>query len=305
MMSLPQFPIFKNIELHDKDIFEDYLKNFPPYSDFNFVSLWSWNTDEKIKFSFLNENLVLELSDYVDNTPILTFIGQIKVIDTVDSLLEFAKSQGFASELKLLPKHNFANLDIREINDRYKLSEDYNNFDYILDVSALSTMSGQKLKHKRKLLNRFKKNYESSIQIKYMDINDINKHLINFYHHWSKNKSKPDLNINELHAITRLLKHYHFFNTIVMSVHLEDRLIGFTLFEELSKDWALSSFQKGDISFSGIYEFLNHRLALHLQEKGIKFVNIEQDLGVEGLRRAKMDYNPTFLKKFTISKKIN
>ena len=300
-MTLPNFPTFKKIELHDKQIFDDYTKSYPLYSDFNFVSLWSWNIDEEIKFTFLNNNLVVELTDYIDNTPVLTFLGNNKVIDTSEALLQYSEQKHSKKHLNLLPEVNFTNVD-KDFLDSYNLKEDTSNFDYILDVNYIAAMAGQKLKHKRKLLNRFIRNHGSKAIIKYMNIQEVKLHLLDFYHHWSKNKQQKDLNSNEFHAIKRLLHHYNFFNTTVMSVHIEERMIGFTLFEEISGDWALSSFQKGDISFEGIYEFLNYNLALHLSNKKIKYVNIEQDLGIEGLRRAKMDYNPTFLKKFTLSK---
>lgn len=298
-MHLPLFPTFKKIELHDKDIIERHTEKYKPYSDFNFVSLWSWNLEDQIEFCFLNDNLVLKLTDYVDNTPFLTFLGNKKIIDTLEQLFSFSETAGLGNKLKLLPSDNFNNL---QLGNEFILEEDVDNFDYILDVAKISTMKGQVLKHKRKLLNSFLKNYGNDVKVNYMNLPEIKKHLISFYHHWSKSKNQHDLNINELHAIQKLLKHYHFFNTIVMSVHHKDKLIGFTLFEEISKDWALSSFQKGDISYRGIYEFLNHNLAKHLNEKNIKFVNIEQDLGISGLRRAKLDYNPSFLKKFTLKK---
>ncbi len=302
-MKSPQFPVFQKIQLHDKQTFDKYVNAFPLYSDFNFVSLWSWNLDDEIKFTYLNGNLVIELADYVDNSPFITFLGQQKVLDTSDQLLRFAQEKGWGEQLKLLPYHNFTKVNHDELISKYNLKEDPNNFDYILDVNQIAAMSGGKLKQKRKLLNRFMRNHGDKVKIKYMDIKEVQEHLLNFYDHWSKSKSEAELNTNELHAIKRLLKHYHFFNTTVMSIYIDDSLIGFTLFEEITDFWALSSFQKGDISYEGIYEFLNYNLAIHLMKKGIRYVNIEQDLGIRGLRRAKMDYNPTFLKKYTLSRK--
>ena len=40
---LPEFPQFKKLELSDKEEVEKFTSKFPPYSDFNFVSMWSWD----------------------------------------------------------------------------------------------------------------------------------------------------------------------------------------------------------------------------------------------------------------------
>jgi len=40
---LPEFPKFKGIELSDKEDVEKITHKYPSYSDFNFVSMWSWD----------------------------------------------------------------------------------------------------------------------------------------------------------------------------------------------------------------------------------------------------------------------
>lgn len=298
-MSKLIFPQFKKISMHDMPVFEKYLSKFPPYSDFNFVSLWSWNIEESIKFSFLNENLVIQLKDYKNENPILTFIGFNKIRDTIKTLLQFCEKNNFKKELKLLPEINFNNINIKKLSDEYRVSEDIDNFDYVLNVSSIASMKGRKLKHKRKLLNKFLKNYDDQIQVEYIKPRNTN-HFIRLYHSWSKNKQENELNRNELKAIKRLLEQSKNFNIIAQIVYIKDIIVGFTLFEEVSTKWALSSFQKGNTSHQGIYEFLNNNLSKYLNQKGIGLLNIEQDLGVPGLRRAKKDYNPSFLKKYSL-----
>jgi hypothetical protein len=89
-----------------------------------------------------------------------------------------------------------------------------------------------------------------------------------------------------------------------MCVFVDGLLRGFTVFEQVTKEYAILSFQKADKSYPGIFEFLNHSIALYLHKRGCMFMNMEQDLGIPGLRQAKRKYDPTYLKKYSIRPKM-
>ena len=65
-------------------------------------------------------------------------------------------------------------------------------------------------------------------------------------------------------------------------------------------DTIVIHFEKGDTRFKGIYQAINKHF-LAAQENRFTFVNREQDLGDEGLRKAKLSYNPvTFMQKYDV-----
>src|ERR1043165_3627696 len=101
---IPFFPEFKFLEWNDKDNVEKLTKEFPPYSDYNFVSMWSWNTRKKMQVSQLNGNLVLLFYDYVTETPFLSFIGRNDVDDTALKLIDYSIQHYSTGILKLIPK---------------------------------------------------------------------------------------------------------------------------------------------------------------------------------------------------------
>ena len=82
--------------------------------------------------------------------------------------------------------------------------------------------------------------------------------------------------------------------------------MGFTVYEILSSEYAISHFAKADISYHrAINDMLNWEEAKVLDERGIKYFNWEQDLGIPGLRKSKEKYKPTFfLKKLSIKMEI-
>ena len=101
-MSLPLYPTFKKLELSDKEIFEEHTKKFPPYSDYNFVSIWSYNTEDNVTFSFLNDNLVMKLNDYITNEPFYTFLGTNKAEETINNLLILSDTENVIKNRKIL-----------------------------------------------------------------------------------------------------------------------------------------------------------------------------------------------------------
>ena len=127
---LPQFPDFKKLEWTDRHSVEQFTKEFPPYSDFNFVSLWSWNTKDKMMLSQLNGNLVVLFYDYITDTPFLSFIGRNKLSETAHSLIEYSTHHFQEPSLKLIPEIVATQL----CSEHFAVEPDENSHDYILSV---------------------------------------------------------------------------------------------------------------------------------------------------------------------------
>ena len=88
---IPEFPQFKKLELSDRKDLEKFTSKFPPYSDFNFVSMWAWDTKGEMQISQLNGNLVVQFTDYINGKPFFSFLGDSLVLDTIKTLLDFSK----------------------------------------------------------------------------------------------------------------------------------------------------------------------------------------------------------------------
>lgn len=299
---LPLFPIFKKLTLEDKKHIDSFLKSLPPYSDFLFSSLWCWNTKLQIEFSILNNNLVLKMPDYISNEIFITFVGSNNIEDTIDTLLKHGKDAGLKEVLKLLPEHNFQKEDLTKLQSKYNITEDRNNFDYILSIDNLVTMAG--LYNKKNKVNQFQKKHQYKIKIEDLKDAAVQDKIFTFVKNWFESSKNPNAtNENELAALRKLLDYAHSLHPQVICLYVEDKLIGFSIFEIFSNNYAIHAFQKGLHEYKGVYEFLYFQMAHYLKKQGCLYLNIEQDLGIEGLRRAKLDYNPSFLKKYTITHK--
>jgi hypothetical protein len=126
-------------------------------------------------------------------------------------------------------------------------------------------------------------------------------------HIWTHNKlasGKNPKSSGENLALERFFMNEKNFNLVAFGLFLDGEMVGFTIDELLAgTDYVLSHFIKGDISIIGVYMFLMHQSCIDFIESGKKLFNYEQDLGLPGLRKAKVSWRPsTFLKKYEISR---
>ena len=99
---IPEFPKFKKLEITDRADVEKITSRFPPYSDFNFTSMWCWDIENDISLSSLNGNLVVEFSDYITRNNFYSFLGINSVDETVQRIIELVQKKRISDSLKLV-----------------------------------------------------------------------------------------------------------------------------------------------------------------------------------------------------------
>ena len=295
---LPEFPKFKPLELSDRTAIEAITKTYPPYSDFNFTSMWSWDIKGEMRISQLNGNLVVRFSDYTTGEPFYSFLGNTKPSDTANQLLDLCKRQGLEPILKLVPESSVSELD----KSAFIVEEDRDNFDYTYLIDKLRTYDGNKLRAKRNFCNRFKKNYTYSIEKLDPSNLQIQKRIMDLFDVWRVNKGIAETEtLNERKSFHRIFEASGNENIIFVGMFINGDLVGLVVNELLPNDYAILHFEKGDEKYIGIYSGLMLENAKILYALNRKFLNYEQDLGLQGLRLGKRSFQPTnFLKKYTL-----
>lgn len=299
------YPKFKKLSIEDRNIFSEITQSFPPYSDFNFTSLWSYNTKDDCEFSFLHNNLVIKYKDYLTDQPFFSFLGNKNVKATIEELIARAEKENVSSTLMLVPESNIIH-EIESLRKFFSIEEDINNHDYILSVEKIAELKGNKYDAHRNLIKRFKNTYPN-YWITNLDLSDtsIRTKIQNLYVALNNNKNLQETAGNELKAICKLFDIFTYFNIRTIGVYIDDKLVAFSI-EEILPDntYAISHFGKADTSYIGIYKFLENENAKDLLKRGCEYLNYEQDLGIPDLRTTKKLWRPTsYLKKYIIRKK--
>ena len=69
------------------------------------------------------------------------------------------------------------------------------------------------------------------------------------------------------------------------------------------ENMAVIHIEKANAQMRGLYQFINQQFLIN-EFPDVKLVNREDDLGLEGLRKAKMSYNPVgFARKYYVEQK--
>ena len=107
---------------------------------------------------------------------------------------------------------------------------------------------------------------------------------------WKDCESDPILE-NEKKAILYSMKHFFDLNLSGITIRINDAIESIAVYEQMNPDTAVVHYEKGSPDYDGIYKTINQETAKILMND-FKFINRESDMGIPGLRKAKMSYKP-------------
>lgn len=299
---LPRFPSFKQLELSDACDVQRYASMYRPFAEFNFASLWSWNLDNSVLISELNGNLVVRLTDYASDAVFYSLLGDSDLDHTVEALISLSCREKLQPKLRLVPETVAEKLD----KTVFSVTEDDNHADYILLVDRLLSYEGTRLASKRNEVNKFSRLCPAA-RFGILDLNDeaIIEESRAVFERWIERRASAHLadTQREFQAFERCLNSRDQLRLIGTGIFASDSMVAFSILQIVDETNAFTLFEKADTNeFPGIGSFLNQRVASLLASQGIRYINIEQDLGIAGLRKSKRSYDPcAYLKKFSVS----
>ena len=117
-----------------------------------------------------------------------------------------------------------------------------------------------------------------------------------------RNCESSEILSSENKAISRLLKDWQqLIGTLGGTILVNGEVVAYTVAEALTRDTVVIHFEKGDTQYKGIYQAINQMFLAH-SANHFSFVNREQDLNDEGLRKAKLSYLPVeYLRKYRVT----
>ncbi len=176
-----------------------------------------------------------------------------------------------------------------------------NSFDYIYRVSDLAELTGKKYHSKRNHISFFKKTYNWN----YEEMNCSNIHeCIEMNDKWFElNVDKDPDGIDAEREVLKLcFDNFGLFGFVGGLLRIDGKVVAFTFGEKLNDNTFVTHFEKAFADIRGAYPMINNQFALNALTE-YEYVNREDDVGSEGLRKAKLSYYPEILlEKFTAVK---
>jgi hypothetical protein len=182
--------------------------------------------------------------------------------------------------------------------DEFLITHDENDSDYIYLTEKIASFAGRKLHSKRNLLKQFHEIHGGHGER--ITKNNIDA-AVKIVHEWSS--SLPEESSADSAEAVEALNLFEELNLEGMIFFSDNTPIGYILGEELTNDTHVLHFAKTVPGYKGSYQFIFNEYAKSLVDK-CKYLNFEQDLGLQSLRQAKSSYNPEYMeKKYRISLK--
>jgi len=182
---------------------------------------------------------------------------------------------------------------------RFAAEPDPNNADYLYRANDLVSLPGKKYDGKRNLIKKFKAAYE----YEYIAIDDrVARDCLKFEETWCGIKNCDNVKglDNERRAVREMLENFSEFGLMGGAIRVDGAICAIVVGERLNPNTLVMHILKAEPSKAGLYQTaLNEFLAR--QGRDFEYVNLEQDLGEEGLRRSKISYHPVgMIEKYTL-----
>lgn len=166
--------------------------------------------------------------------------------------------------------------------------------DYLYLREKLVTLSGKKLQPKRNHINKFKRLYPN---YEYRPMtSEMVPDCLRLAEEWclTNDCREQRAAMAEQRMMAYALSHMEELHILGGALFVEERMVAFTFGARINKDAFDVCVEKADTHYEGAYAVINNEFASHLPED-ITYINREEDLGLEGLRKAKLSYHPDLL----------
>ncbi|MBE5731541.1 MAG: DUF2156 domain-containing protein [Clostridiales bacterium] len=282
---------FEKIQLSDREFIERVLNSDSIYWEFSFSCIYVWNYDR----TYVAKNDKYALI-YFDLGNKYLFLPPYLVDETyLKEAVNVAYNHSYKNNVEFVMRG--LTFEQTKLLDGFIAKSNQNDSDYIYSVNELAELKGKKFHSKRNFVNRFtsKNNYS----FRQYEKNDYEK-AVALCEKWLNNKeSNATL---EFTAIKKSLELCDVLHLKIGVLFIRETLVGLSISDITPNGVAHTLFEKGDIDYEGVYQAINYLTAKELLV-GCNLVNRQEDMGIEGLRKAKLSYNPIKLaEKYYITK---
>lgn len=287
---------FTPIELSDKQEMERYLTlDQARFNERMFTGLYIWSSHYGTK-KCIQDGFLYLLGDLSYGT--LTYYAPTGAGDIAEAMRVIdadARERGQDYKVFILSEAQKDRIK-QAMPDRYEFVFDRDNADYIYLARDLIGLEGKRYHQKRNHVRKFDTLYEGRWE--YCDIHPERdmQELLEFQHQWCLKKDDPNADDYRFEncAIKRALVHYDALDMRGGMIRVDGKLVAFTLASPLTRDTIDIIIEKADAEYEGAYPKINQEFAAR-RCVDFEYICREEDMGIEGLRRAKESYKPAFL----------
>ena len=291
---------FHKPQLTDKPWVDELLRRADHRGcEYNFTNLFVWSDAYDQRIARVGDFLVTHLCGALGCSYIYP-AGSGDIAPVLTALEQDAAERGVPFRLVCLTQPQIQELDTL-FPGRFTFEADRDGFDYLYDIDRLADLGGKKLHAKRNHINRFIENNPSWV---YEDITPESlPECLEMDKEWYRRSmvreglaEERDLG-DEGRALRLAMEHYHALGLEGGLIRVYGEVVAFTMGDLLSSDTYDVHFEKAYGELQGAYAMINREFARRVRKRHpqVRYLNREDDMGVEGLRKAKESYYPDLM----------
>lgn len=282
---------WKNVELKDKEVIDRYYEQEPVRNcEFTFANNFLWAPFYEIRWSVVEDMLVFSTDEQCRSVSFPQGGGDLK--KAVDALTEYFREAGREFSMHLVSPEQFKKLEAL-YPGRFQVEYNRDTADYVYESERLISLAGKKLHGKRNHINRFKENFPDW---SYEMITDENvEECRDLAEKWREDNDCEEKGEkhNEYCVTLRALEYRKELGLQGGLIRAGGRVVAFSIGEPCGKDMFVVHIEKAYADVQGAYPMINQQFVEH-EAAGFRYIDREEDTGAEGLRKAKLSYDPVF-----------
>lgn len=283
---------FKEITIADKAVFQSYtLHTDRRNCDLTFANICSWRFMYKTVWAEVDGFLILRF--FVDNAlAYMQPLGSGNMKKVICDLMQDAHDAGHKFRMFGICADAVPQIEAL-FPDTFLFSSDRDYADYIYNRDDLALLKGKRYQPKRNHINKFRNTYTYEYRPLTADLIAECLKLETLWFSASDEHEHRAL-MAERKSLTYALQHIHELDITGGVLHVNGQIAAFTFGAPINNDTFDVCVEKADTSVNGAYTVINNEFVNHLPAQ-YTFINREEDLGIEGLRKAKESYQPAIL----------
>ena len=261
--------------------------------EYSFANLYLWGRQ---RIAFLEEHFVM-FSQFNRRTVYPFPVGSGDKKAVLDAIIQDSRKRGIPCRITGLNEEKCRLIEAL-YPGKFRIHCDRDSYDYVYDINDLADLKGRKFQKKRNHLNKFHSLYPNAV------VTPITPELLpkvrEMAEEWYAAKLRLDPTGDfhmERSALKKAFDHLEALDMESLVLMDGDGVLAFTLGSRLAEDTFDIHFEKAREDAEGAYPAINCEFARYLRSKypEVKYLNREDDMGLEGLRKAKLSYNPHHL----------
>lgn len=282
---------FSRLQLSQKKEYEDILFACPPRScEYAFANLYLWGRQEAAFF----QDCAAFFSHFYGKSVYPYPIGTGDRRAVVEAIMEDARQRGIPCRITSMTREEIRELD-SWFPGKFLFQADRDGFDYVYDIDALADLKGRKFQKKRNHVKKFRSLHPDSQSVPLSRENlDAARELVDDWFHRRISEDPHGDYLLEQIALKRAFQHYDTLKLDGLMLVENGQVLAASMASRLSESTMDVHFEKAREDVDGAYAAVNCEFARYLRMKypELQFLNREDDIGLDGLRQAKLSYQP-------------